>query len=158
VEDSVDELDLTVKHIRSAIFGLESRVERNRDGVRTRVLGLVAESAPLLGFEPTVLFEGPVDTATPEPVATDMLATLREALSNVARHAGASHVDVVVNVDTTSLTLRVTDDGVGPPAPDRPRGHGLDNMKARATRREGAFDISPAAPRGTVVEWRVPLK
>jgi signal transduction histidine kinase len=158
VEDSVDELDLTVKHIRSAIFGLESRVERNRDGVRTRVLGLVAESAPLLGFEPTVLFEGPVDTATPEAVATDMLATLREALTNVARHAGASHVDVVVNVDTTSLTLRVTDDGVGPPAPDRPRGHGLDNMKARATQREGAFDIGPADPRGTVIEWRVPLK
>jgi signal transduction histidine kinase len=158
VEDSVDELDLTVKHIRSAIFGLESRVERNRDGVRTRVLGLVAESAPLLGFEPTVLFEGPVDTATPEPVATDMLAALREALSNVARHAGASRVDVVVNVDTTSLTLRVTDDGVGPPAPGQPRGHGLDNMKARAAQREGAFNISPADPRGTVIEWRVPVK
>jgi signal transduction histidine kinase len=158
VEDSVDELDLTVKHIRSAIFGLESRVERNRDGVRTRVLGLVAESAPLLGFEPAVLFEGPVDTATPEPVATDTLAALREALSNVARHAGASHVDVVINVDTTSLTLRVTDDGVGPPAPGQRRGHGLDNMKARATQREGAFDISPADPRGTVIEWRVPLK
>jgi signal transduction histidine kinase len=158
VEDSVDELDLTVKHIRSAIFGLESRVERNRDGVRTRVLGLVAESAPLLGFEPTVLFEGPVDTATPALVATDMLATLREALSNVARHAGASHVDVVVTVDTTSLTLRVTDDGVGPPAPGQPRGHGLDNMKARATQREGAFDISPADPRGTVIEWRASLK
>jgi signal transduction histidine kinase len=158
VEDSVDELDLTVKHIRSAIFGLESRVERNRDGVRARVLGLVAESAPLLGFEPTVLFEGPVDTATPEAVATDMLSTLREALTNVARHAGASHVDVVVNVDTTSLTLRVTDDGVGPPAPGQPRGHGLDNMKARATQREGAFDIGPADPRGTVIEWRVPLK
>jgi signal transduction histidine kinase len=158
VEDSVDELDLTVKYIRSAIFGLESRVERNRDGVRTRVLGLVAESAPMLGFEPTVLFEGPVDTATPAPIATDMLAALREALSNVARHAGASHVDVVVNVDTTSLTLSVTDDGVGPPAPGQPRGHGLDNMKARATQREGTFDIGPADPRGTVIEWRVPLK
>jgi signal transduction histidine kinase len=158
VEDSVDELDLTVKQIRSAIFGLESPVERNRNGVRARVLDLAGESAPMLGIEPTVLFEGPVDTATPEPVATDMLATLREALSNVARHAKASQVDVVVAIDTTRLVLRVTDDGVGPPAPDQPRGHGLDNMKTRAVRREGVFDISPAHPRGTVVEWRVPVK
>ena len=158
VEDSVDELDLTVKHIRSAIFGLESRVERNRNGVRTRVLDLVGESGPMLGFEPTVLFEGPVDTATPEPVATDMLAALREALSNVARHARASHVDVVVAVDTSEVTLRVTDNGVGPPAPGQPRGHGLANLKARAARREGVFDIGPADPRGTVVEWRVPVK
>src|ERR671919_986877 len=77
VHPAVDDLDLAVKHIRSAIFGLESRVERNRNGVRTRVLDLVGESGPMLGFEPAVLFEGPVDTATPEPVATDMLAALR---------------------------------------------------------------------------------
>jgi signal transduction histidine kinase len=158
VEGSVDELDLTIKQIRSAIFGLESRVERNRDGVRGRVLDLVGETGPMLGFEPTVLFEGPVDTATPEPVATDMLATLREALSNVARHAGASHVDVVVAVDTTDMTLRVTDDGGGPPPRGQRRGHGLDNMEARAARREGVFDIGPADPQGTVVEWRVPVK
>src|SRR5918994_2303432 len=156
VEDAVDDLDVTVKHIRSAIFGLEPRADRSPAGVRSRVLDLVREAGPMLGAEPGVLFEGPVDTATPEPVATDMLATLREALSNVARHAGASHVDVVVAVDTTDLALRVTDDGVGPPAPGQPRGHGLDNMKARAARREGAFDIGPAAPHGTVVEWRVP--
>ena len=112
----------------------------------------------MLGFEPAVLFEGPVDTATPEPVATDMLAALREALSNVARHARASHVDVVVAVDTSDVTLRVTDNGVGPPAPGQPRGHGLANLKARAARREGVFDIGPADPRGTVVEWRVPVK
>ena len=79
--------------------------------MRIRVLDLVGESGPMLGFEPTVLFEGPVDTATPEPMATDMLAALREALSNVARHARASHVDVVVAVDTSDVTLRVTDNG-----------------------------------------------
>jgi signal transduction histidine kinase len=112
----------------------------------------------MLGYEPTVLFEGPVDTATPEPVATDMLAALREALSNVVRHADAHHVEVVVAVDTTEVTLRVTDDGVGPPVPGQPRGHGLDNMQARAARREGAFTIGPADPQGTVVEWRVPVK
>ena len=87
VQGAIDELDLTVKHIRSAIFGLEARRHAAQSGVRTRVLDLVSEAGPMLEFEPTVLFEGPVDTATPEPVATDMLATLREALSNVAHHA-----------------------------------------------------------------------
>jgi signal transduction histidine kinase len=158
VEDAVDDLDVTVKHIRSAIFRLEPRADRSPAGVRSRVLDLVREAGPMLGAEPSVLFEGPVDSATPEPVATDMLATLREALSNVARHAGASHVEVVVTIDEAELVMRVTDDGVGPPAPGQPRGHGLDNMQARAERRGGSLALRQAASHGTVVEWRVPCK
>jgi signal transduction histidine kinase len=94
-------------------------------------------------------------------VATDMLATLREALSNVARHAKASRVDVEVRVDVGDrgeLVLRVTDDGVGPPVADQPRGSGLDNMAARADRRRGTFEIGPATPQGTTIEWRVPIR
>jgi signal transduction histidine kinase len=159
VQAAVDDLDLTVKHIRSAIFGLASPPERNLDGVRRRILELVAEAGAMLGFEPTVLFEGAVDAVTPEPVATDLLATLREALSNVARHAEASRVDVVVDADDGGhLTLRVTDDGVGPPPPGAPRGHGLDNMAARAERRGGSFEITSASPRGTAVAWRVAVR
>jgi signal transduction histidine kinase len=158
IEDAVDDLDVTVNHIRSAIFRLESRADRSPAGVRSRVLDLVREAGPMLGAEPSVLFEGPVDSATPEPVATDMLATLREALSNVARHAGASHVEVVVTIDEAELVMRVTDDGVGPPAPGQPRGHGLDNMQARAERRGGSLALRQAASHGTLVEWRVPCK
>jgi signal transduction histidine kinase len=161
VQTAVEDLDLTVKHIRSAIFGLASTGEHSHDGVRRRILDLVVESGSMLGFEPTVLFEGAVDTATPEPVATDLLATLREALSNVARHAEASRVDVVIMVDAADggeLVLRVTDDGIGPPRPDQPRGRGLDNIAARAARRNGAFEITPATPRGTALVWRVALK
>jgi signal transduction histidine kinase len=158
VEGAVDDLDLTVKQIRSAIFGLASADERAHGGVRGRLLDLVDEARSMLGFEPTVLFEGPVDTATPEPVATDLLAALREALSNVARHAQASRVDVVVTVAIgRELILRVTDDGVGPPAPDQPRGRGLDNMAARAGGRGGSFQIGAATPRGTELVWRVPI-
>ena len=161
VHAAVDDLDLAVKHIRSAIFGLEATGAGTHGGVRTRVLELVGDAQPMLGFEPTVLFEGPVDTATPEPVATDMLATLREALSNVARHAQADRVDVELAVDVGDggeLLLRVTDDGIGPPDPDQRRGRGLDNMAARAARRQGTLDIGAANPGGTVVEWRVPIK
>jgi signal transduction histidine kinase len=88
-----------------------------------------------------------------------MLAALREALSNVARHAQASRVDVVVTVAIgRELILRVTDDGVGPPAPDQPRGRGLDNMAARAGRPGGSCQIGAATPRGTELVWRVPIK
>jgi len=157
VEGAVDDLDLTVKQIRSAIFGLEPMGRATQSGVRSQVLDLVRDAGPALGFEPAVLFDGPVDTSTPDGLVGDLLATLREALSNVARHARASRVDVEVAVDDAKLVLRITDDGVGPPAPDDPRGHGLDNMAARAARRGGSFDIRPASTNGTVVEWCVPV-
>ena len=159
VNAAVDDLDLTVKHIRSAIFGLESGPERTVQGVRQRVLGVLSESAGVLGFEPTVLFEGQVDTLTPEPLANELLATLREALSNTARHARARRVEVVVDAaNAGELLLRVTDDGVGPPAADQPRGHGLDNMAARAEDRGGSFEIGPASSQGTEIVWRVPMR
>jgi two-component system, NarL family, sensor histidine kinase DevS len=160
VTAAVDELDLTVQHIRSAIFGLESAPKRAVGGLRERVLDLAAEAAGMLGFEPAVLFEGDVDAAAREPVAADLLAVLREALSNVARHAGAGRVDVVVAVeagDGDELVLRVIDDGVGPPAGSS-RGHGLDNMAARADKRGGSFAIGPGVTRGTELTWRVPAK
>jgi two-component system, NarL family, sensor histidine kinase DevS len=161
VQAAVDDLDLTVRHIRSAIFQLEASEDGGGDGVRPDVLDLLTEASQALGFQPTVVFEGPVDAVTPAPVATDMLATLREALSNVVRHAEASRVDVVLAVDTGDggeLTLRVTDDGVGPPGPDQPRGHGLDNMATRASRRQGSFEIGSVAPHGTAIEWRAAIK
>lgn len=154
IEAAVDDLDLTVKHIRSAIFGLES-TRIGGPGLRDGVLSLLREAAGALGFEPKVLFDGEVDTSVPEEVATELLATLREALSNVARHAGASRVDVSLIVSDEVL-LRVVDDGVGPPGPDAPRGHGLKNMAARAERHGGRLDLLPGPPSGTVLEWRVP--
>ena len=120
VEGAVDDLDLTVRQIRSAVFGLEPMSSGTQSGVRVQVLDLVRDSGSALGFEPTVLFDGPVDSSTPNGLAWDLLATLREALSNVARHARAGRVAVAVAVDDATLVLRVTDDGVGPPAPDIP--------------------------------------
>jgi signal transduction histidine kinase len=160
VEAAVDDLDVTVKQIRSAIFGLEARgpqAEATAAGVRSQVLDLVREARPLLAHEPTVLFEGPVDAATPDEVVPDLLATLREALSNVGRHAHADHVEVRLAVSGGDLVLRVCDDGVGPPGPDVPRGRGLANMAARAEGRAGSLDLAAAGESGTALTWRVPL-
>jgi two-component system, NarL family, sensor histidine kinase DevS len=158
VEAAVDDLDSTVKQIRSTIFALEAAAPGPAvAGIRRRVLDLVADVSPALGTDPTVLFEGPVDTATPDDLIGDVLATLREALSNVARHARADRVEVRLEVTGRDLALRVADDGVGPPEPGARRGRGLDNMGARAGRRGGSLDLAAGSPRGTVLTWRVPL-
>jgi signal transduction histidine kinase len=153
ITQAVDDLDLTVKHIRTAIFGLEAS-RRAAGGLRQRVLSLISESAGAIGFDPHVLFDGPVDAAS-ETVATEMLAVLREALSNVARHAHATRVDVEVVADG-DLVLRVVDDGQGLPEHPRAAGRGLLNMQARASVLGGSMAMTPGSPSGTVLEWRVP--
>ena len=157
IEAAVDDLDLTVKHIRSAIFGLESSQVFSSGGLRDRVLTLCREAAGPLGFEPRCFFDGLVDSGVGDDLAAELLATLREALSNVARHAHATRVEVEVVV-TDQVVLRVVDDGIGPPAPDTPRGQGLKNMEARATHRGGRFDLRAGPPTGTVLEWQIPRR
>ncbi|HUR22955.1 MAG TPA: GAF domain-containing protein [Acidimicrobiales bacterium] len=151
---SIDDLDLTVKHIRTAIFGLEAS-RRPGGGLRQRALSLASEAAGALGFEPHILFDGQLDTIAEER-ATELLAVLREALTNVARHAGAHRVDVEVVADG-DLMLRVLDDGKGLSSERRPGAKGLANMEARAARLGGSAFIKPGPAGGTLVEWRVPL-
>ena len=153
IEAAVDDLDVTVKHIRSAIFTLETS-RPTAGGLRDRVLALTREAAGSLGFEPTVLFDGPIDAGPSDEVGADLLATLREALSNVARHASASRVEVEV-LAGDELVLRVVDNGIGPPRPGARRGHGLKNMEARAVHLGGRLEMSPNTPSGTALEWRV---
>ncbi|MEY2420688.1 MAG: hypothetical protein QOI95_755 [Acidimicrobiaceae bacterium] len=157
IETAVDDLDLTVKHIRSSIFKLESSRVSTGGGLRDRVLTLGRQAAGALGFEPRCFFDGPVDFGVADDLATELLATLREALSNVARHAGATGVDVELVV-TDHVMLRVIDDGTGPPDATAPRGHGLKNMEARANRHGGRFELRAGVPSGSVVEWQVPRR
>jgi signal transduction histidine kinase len=155
IESAVDDLDLTVKHIRSAIFKLESARLASGDGLRRKVLALSREAAGALGFEPRCFFDGPVDSALRDDLEAELLATLREALSNVSRHAKATCVEVEL-VATDQVVLRVIDDGIGPPALNTPRGHGLKNMESRAAHFGGRFELTAASPKGSVLEWRVP--
>jgi len=153
VVQAVDDLDLTIKYIRTAIFGLEGSL-RADGGLREQILARASEAAGPLGFDPHVLFDGPVDTMA-DDVAGQLLAVLGEALTNVARHARAARV--VVEVETgREVVLRVTDDGEGLPEELRAEGRGMLNMKARAARLGGEFEARPGPGQGTVVEWRVP--
>ncbi len=156
IESTIDELDLTVKHIRSAIFGLEASAGRLMPAFRMLVLKLASEASATLGFEPAVLFDGPVDARVTGPVAHELAAVITEGLSNAARHAQARRVEVHVLV-SDAIVVRVEDDGIGPAGADSHRGNGLENMATRARRLGGAFDIRPRAHGGTVVEWTIPL-
>src|SRR5262249_42628349 len=122
----------------------------------TDVRELVDSAATGLGFRPAVELTGPLDSAVPDDVRPDLLAVLREALSNVAHHARASTVHIGVDLtDTSRLRVTVRDDGIGPRSTAE-RG-GLANMRERAARRGGEFTVRHGTDRGTIVEWTVPV-
>jgi PAS domain S-box-containing protein len=153
VQWAVDHLDETIREVRSVIFGLQT--SRGPGGLRARVAELAVDATRSLGFEPRVRFDGLVDAGVDAETGEQLLTALREALSNVARHAKATRTDVVVEVDDAFVTLRVVDNGVGI-ADGAVRGHGLANLEARAGALGGTCTIGPANGNGTRVEWRVP--
>ncbi|HXZ82677.1 MAG TPA: GAF domain-containing sensor histidine kinase [Acidimicrobiales bacterium] len=153
---AIDDLDDTIRQIRTSIFALEP-LPTGRRSPRTRVLELCAESVRSLGFEPSVSVAGPIDTEVSEHVAGHMLAVLREALTNVARHAHASRVHVNLVVAEHRLRLAVTDDGVGLPVGSGPASRGLTNMAERAKLLGGSFAIAPGPESGTETRFEVPL-
>jgi signal transduction histidine kinase len=161
IELAVDDLDLTVKYIRSAIFELEGSLT-SPTGPRRQMLQVIEEACEPLGFEPRVLIDGPVDTGLDDATVADAVATLREALTNVAKHAHARHVDVAVVVDDRSVQIRVTDDGLGPPTETRTAspgaGHGLENLSTRAARHGGSSELRPGEDGGSILDWRIPRR
>jgi signal transduction histidine kinase len=160
VQRAVDELDDTIRQIRSSIFALQAPT--GEGGLRTRIHSIVDAAHENLGFAPSVRLDGLLDVTVNDDIAENVLAVLQEALSNVARHARARQVSVSVDV-AEDLVLRVEDDGIGidggAEATDQ-RG-GLRNMHDRARGLGGRFEIASrgAGPGGgTALCWRVPVK
>ncbi|MEU8628755.1 GAF domain-containing protein [Streptomyces sp. NPDC048669] len=157
VHRAVDDLDATVKIIRSTIFGLRARdVGPGGQGLRARVVDTVERAVATLGCTPALRMEGLLDTEVPSDFSDSLLAVLGEALSNVTRHAEARAVEVVVAATRTDLTLTVVDDGVG--IADGAVRSGLANLDERARRCGGTFVVAPRIPRGTRLEWQVPIR
>lgn len=152
LERAVDELDTTIREIRTAIFALQAPPDGG-PGLRGDIIRLTNELRPTLGFAPRVQFDGAVEGVDPL-IADQLLPVLREAITNVARHADASEVRVSVEV-ATDVVLRVLDDGVGVP-PDVAGGNGLGNLRVRATQLGGTCDVVPRGDGGTEVRWAVP--
>ena len=154
----VRDLDATISAIRTTIFDLH-RTPEEHGSVRAGVLDVVNAEVAALGFEPRVRFEGPIDALVPARISEQVQAVLGEALSNAARHARASAVDVHLVADPGHVALRVTDDGRGI-GPEKPaRRSGLANMEKRAVLLGGTCTVGPGPDRqGTRVDWRVPLE
>jgi signal transduction histidine kinase len=155
VTAAIDEIDLTVKEIRSTIFALQADAEQ-LGGVRARLLEVVEEVGGLLARAPRVRFEGPIDSVVPIDVAEQLVPVLREALSNVVRHAGASEVEVVLRAIDGVVELTVRDDGRGVEGTVRPAGLGLVNLRERARTLGGDLEVGPRDGGGTTLVWRVP--
>lgn len=151
----VDRLDDAVKQIRTSIFQLGPRHHASVS-LRAAVLEVVAELSAALGFDPRVSFTGPVDAVSDAAIAEDVLAVVREALTNTAKHARAGGATVRLHATSTTLDVRVEDDGIGLGEPARHSG--LANLRARAEQRGGHLEVtgSPSG-NGTSVEWSVPL-
>ena len=152
---AVDDLDTTVRDIRAAIFELQV-AHRSGPSVRQQLLDLAAQSAPALGFDPVIRFDGPIDAAVDQSLAEDLLAVLREALANIAKHAHATRAEIGVEVRDQRLSLVVVDDGVGY-SPESLHGNGIGNLRTRAQRLDGEFTIVGARP-GTEMRWVVPIR
>jgi PAS domain S-box-containing protein len=155
VAETVDLLDETIREIRNTIFSL-SRTAFGEGLLRSQVIEVVQQSEGALGFRPTVRFEGPVDAGVPEALLPDVLAVVREALSNVARHAKASAAELKIVLAGEFAVVEVSDNGIGIVAPTR--SSGLANLEERARLRGGAFVVSTLEEGGTRLEWRVPLE
>lgn len=157
---AVDEIDTTIKEIRSAIYGVRGQLDWGKR-LRGEVLSVLADFTETLGFEPHADLEGDIDSVSDE-VADELLSTVREALTNAAKYANATRVDVSVRSTGGQVQLLVSDDGVGfePDAdsgsPSNMSGHGLENIKTRAERLGGTASIDSEPERGTVLRWTVP--
>ncbi|MER6084636.1 GAF domain-containing sensor histidine kinase [Streptomyces sp. NPDC001833] len=152
---AVEDLDETIKIIRSTIFGLRARDGGAGTGLRARVVRAIGEAAQVLGFPPSVRMEGLVDTEVPREIADHVIAVLSEALTNIARHARAQRADVALEANGREVRLTVTDNGVGIPAEGRRSG--LRNMAERAEQLGGSLEVNRPEGGGTSLVWQVPV-
>jgi signal transduction histidine kinase len=152
LRDRVEDIDRTIRRVRTSIFALRGTLNRTRDELRSAVLDLVIELTPMLGFAPSVEFSGAPGAASTDLI-DDVTAVIREALTNVARHARASSASVDLVAGADQLIVTVVDDGVGVGHADLHSGTA--NLRSRAERRRGTCSIAPGPLRGTVLTWEV---
>ncbi|HEY2643280.1 MAG TPA: GAF domain-containing protein [Galbitalea sp.] len=153
IEQSITNIDLAIAQIRTAIFALSSSRNEKTDTLRHRIVDLVSEIGSALPEDPRVAFSGPVDLAITGDLADDVLAVIRESLTNTVKHAKATRVSVDVIIDGGFAEVVVRDNGVGLPAGGRRSG--LANLERRAAARHGDF-FAESTSGETTIRWRAP--
>jgi PAS domain S-box-containing protein len=159
LEIVIDDIDRIISEVRTIVFTLGTAGHRGALG--QELADVVAQASRVLGFTPSLRLEGPVESVMSDEVRTEMVASMREALGNVARHAQASLAHVVVAVVDKSVMMTVTDNGVGPPDDEAALrgGHGLANLQSRAASFGGTCTLEHrdrSVHSGAVLRWSVP--
>ncbi|APE08013.1 histidine kinase [Rhodococcus sp. 2G] len=154
IRHAIEQLDRTVREIRTTIFDLHTTGAAASNSLRRRLLDVVGDLSIHSSVAPNVQFVGPIDTLVPMRIHPHAEAVLREGLSNALRHSQSDNISVSVSVQD-DFRIEILDDGTG--LPDMPRRSGLANLERRAVQCGGSCEIGPAHPRGTRVLWAVPL-
>ncbi|MEY4131257.1 MAG: hypothetical protein RLZZ31_1381 [Actinomycetota bacterium] len=152
LQEIVDELDETVRHIRTTIFELQRRRLPGRS-VRQEIIELVEELCWRANITPTISFSGPIDLVIADSTATHLVAVVGEAITNVVRHSQATAVAVSVRSDE-NITLTISDNGIGLHNAQKD-GNGLRNIKSRAAQLDGQVELN-STDEGTTIIWTVP--
>lgn len=155
IQATITDLDNTISQIRTTIFQLHRTAERDTASVRARLIDVITDAAQALGFEPDVRFTGLLEDALPNDIVEDALAVLREALTNIARHAQARNAEVDITTTADRLTVDVRDNGIG--IDSTTRNSGLANLRQRAERHSGTLTITRGNPSGTLLSWSIPI-
>lgn len=157
LEAIIDDIDRIISEVRTIVFTLGTASHRGALG--QELADVVAQASRVLGFTPSLRMKGPVESALSNEVRTEMVASMREALGNVARHAEATSAEVQVEVIADRVVMTVTDNGIGPPtdAAALRGGHGLTNLQTRAAAFGGECTLGPRSDdRGAVLRWSAP--
>ncbi|WP_165063209.1 sensor histidine kinase [Marisediminicola senii] len=154
LERHIDMLDAAIVEIRTAIFALAPQTRAGRTTLKFRVIDLLAELGDVFTVTPRLAFAGPLDLLGSDGAADDLiddvLAVVREGLSNVARHADATAVAVRVSAAEGRVEVQIVDDGVG--MPHERNESGLANLAVRAARWRGSLRVEPGDGDGTGAE------
>jgi signal transduction histidine kinase len=151
----VDDIDATIKQIRRSIFQLQGNAQAGRGSLRSAIEKIAVDAEAALGFAPTVTCSGPLDSVVSDALAAHLLAVVREAVSNAARHSQASELRLRVALENDEIVVEVEDNGVG--IGDTVRSSGLTNLRERAESLDGTFNLTVPAGGGTHLRWTAPI-
>ncbi|KPH15612.1 MULTISPECIES: sensor histidine kinase [Rhodococcus] len=154
VKRSLEQLDKTVREIRTTIFDLQTPTATDSSSLRRRLLDVIGDATAQSAVSPSVQFSGAIDTLVNPGIHQHAEAVLREGLSNVLRHAHARHITIAVTADV-EFAITIEDDGVGLPSDFHKSG--LHNLERRAEHCGGTCTIVNHDPSGARLLWRVPL-
>jgi signal transduction histidine kinase len=153
---AVEQLDATVREIRTSIFDLQTTAEDRAGSLRRRLLDIVAELSGGSGVSPAVRISGAVDTLVSDAVGEHVVAVLRDGVGNALHHAKAS--EIIINIEAgDNLTLEVADNGIC--LPEAIAHASRLAMERRATECGGGTSVLEfLLGGGNRLTWRVPVR